>query len=593
MKTPRFLLAASFSLVLASAAFSQEAIKFQIPTDSSGAIVPVVLPPTRPDTVQKLGLASNMPLNLVALSAKDTASFETYSRRISLVQDSISATYRAIDAVKKKTISFMPEFKPRDEYESTADYDSRKAKWDKELYERTERDTKSLTSRIAELERAKKKIEDNQVSLYGTINIISRPEAASIWIGREEIGATPAEYKFLIPGTVKISVRKEGYNSWDTTFQAGPGAKFRFNVILEEKSIFSTEKEIDFAKILSKDTTVDGYKSRIELVEARKAQVGEEIKHILQDFADKYPPLAPQKPNESPEAFKKRHAAWSKEGTRKVAEFQRKHEAYRQKLDRTVAVLNDYIISAQSTVLSDVSFMAQIELGAYDADKEQFELVVQDTENEKSPFYFKGKASIPRDTARVMNRSVAGFTVALQFINFPFKTDSASVNLAMSGLLLSRSGFDFKTKGSFSEIERYKLEEGYGAWKLRADSLLSGKLKSQGLDYAYAMGKAAAKDAVANEEKESGEGLGWRGWTRIIAFSAAVICGGAAVYKHLEAQKEIDNLNNLIRHQVNSQEWINSYYETANLINDAESHRNIFGAAAGVFAFGGAMTFFF
>jgi hypothetical protein len=49
----------------------------------------------------------------------------------------------------------------------------------------------------------------------------------------------------------------------------------------------------------------------------------------------------------------------------------------------------------------------------------------------------------------------------------------------------------------------------------------------------------------------------------------------------------------LIRHQVNSQEWINSYYETANLINDAESNRNIFGAAAGIFAFGGAMTFFF
>ncbi len=140
-------------LLTVSAAFSQEPIRFQIPTDSSGAV----------DTVQKLGVAGNRPLNLAELSAKDTASFETYSRRIALVQDSISAEYKAIEAAKKKTESTMPKQEPKGEFESTVEYEAREAKWRKELAERTERDTKSHTACLAELEKAKKKIEGNQV----------------------------------------------------------------------------------------------------------------------------------------------------------------------------------------------------------------------------------------------------------------------------------------------------------------------------------------------------------------------------------------------------------------------------------------------
>jgi len=597
----------SFAIILAvSAAFSQEAIKFQIPTDASGNIETVVLP-KRPDTVQKLGLASNRPLNLMELSAKDTASFETYSRRIAIVQDSISAEHRAIEAAKKRTESTMPKLEPRGEFEPTAEYEAKRDKWHKELAERTERDSKSHTARLEELEKAKKKIEGNQVSLYSSVNIKSSPEAASIWIGREEIGATPADYGLLIPGNVKITIRKEGYNPWDTTFEAVPGAKFKINVALEEKSIFSTEDEIDFLKILSKDATVEVYNSRIKTIEARKAQVDEEIKKILHDFANSYI-LQPQQPDETLDAFKKRQDSWQREGMRQVAEFQRKHGAYKQKLDRSVAVLNDYIIATQSTIISELSLGAKIELGSYDADRRQFELVAQDSESEKSPFYFKGKVEVPIDTAKTMDRASPGFAANLQYINFPFETEAGSVNLAMSKLSLSRNGFDFKVEGSFGEIERYKSGSDYGTWKVRADSLLSDKLKPQGLDYAYAMGKAAAKDAAKDD---SGDGLGWRGWTRIVTYTLAAGCAGAAVFKHLKAEDYKDKRSDLYNKKIepiipsiidrSANAKDKAEYETLSgkynyyldRLEKNENQRLIYGIGAGVLALGGTVTFFF
>jgi len=566
-------------LILASAAISQE----NIPVD----FAPEANHPSKQATAQKLGVASNRPLNLVELSAKDTASFETYSKRLALVQDSISATYRAIDAVKKNAVSFMPVFEPKNEFEKQFEFDERKAKWDKELYERIDRDTKSLTTRLAELEKAKKKIDENQVSLYGSVSIKSSPEADSVSIGKEEIGRTPAEYNYLIPGTVKISVRKEDYVSWDTTFLVTPGGKFRFNITLEEKSIFSVEDELDFAKILSKDTTVEGYESRIKVVKARNAQVSKEIRAIQEDFANNYM-LEPQKPDETAEDFNKRRESWVQEGIRRIAEFQRKHEVYKQKLDRSVSVLNDYIVSEQSTILNESVVGAKIELGAYDADKEQFELLAQDTASSKSPFYFKGNVGIPRDTARTMDRAAPGFAVNLQFINYSFD----NVNLAMSKLNLSRSGLEFKVDGSFSEIDEYKSRPGYDAWKLRADSLLSGALQPKGLDYAYAMGKAAAKDAVAAKSGEGSGGLGWRGWTRIFAFTAAVACGGVAVYKHLQAQEKLDRIHEIVKLPPNAS-LENEYKAMGDDLTKREQHRSIYGAAAGVFAIGGILTFVF
>jgi len=417
----------------------------------------------------------------------------------------------------------------------------------------------------------------NADSHYVSATIKSIPDAASIWVGKEEIGTTPAEYNFITPGVVKIAVRKEGYIPWDTTFEAAPGFKFNANVFLERRSIYNHENELNFIVILKKDTTVEGYSSRIKTVEARKVHVDEEIKQILEDFANKYPPLEPKKPDESAKAFQKRHELWNREGMRQVADYQKRHEAYKQKLDRCIATLNDYIVSEQSAAASEIVLTAKVELGAYDPDKELFELTAQDTASEKSPFYFKGIIGVPRDTAKSINRADPGFIAILQFINFPFKTESHNVNLAMSKIQLSRNGVGFNIEGSFAEIERYKSKEGYAPWKTRADSLLSGALKPQGFDYAYVSGRPAAKEIAVDAKAESSGGLGWRGWTRIVTYTLAAGCAGATVFKHTKVEK-----------------WRDKDYDDFSGRKKAnKEQRLIYGIGAGGFALAGTLTFLF
>jgi len=80
-----------FVIFALSFAFAQDgAIKFEMP------------PKQEP---QKLGVTANRPLNLAEISAKDTASFDTYSKRRDLVQDSISAMYKEIENSKKITLA--------------------------------------------------------------------------------------------------------------------------------------------------------------------------------------------------------------------------------------------------------------------------------------------------------------------------------------------------------------------------------------------------------------------------------------------------------------------------------------------------------
>jgi len=583
----------SFAL---SFAFAQEgAIKFQIPLDSTG--MPVA-PPPKSDTPQKLGLTANRPLNLLELSAKDTATFETYSRRRALVQDSIVATQKEIENSKKRTISQMPPLEPKGEYEKQSEFEARQAKREKELGERMIRDNKPFTDRIAELERAKKKIDENQAALYCTIDIKTSPAAASIYLNKEEIGASPAEYNLALPGYSVIKIQKENYEPWDTTLTLQPAQKLKLNITLQEKSIFSKEGEIDFPKILARDTTVVGYRERIGRIRARIAQIDSEMVKILSDFSDTYPALEPQKPEENLQEFERRKNSWRDEGIRQVGVLQNKHKAYKSKLERSIETLEDNIITAESLFVTETALNASITLGSYDVEKEVFDIEVQDTANLKSPFHFVGKVEVPRDTAKAMNRSTEGFLVGVSYLNYPFiYKDSASFNLAMKELALSRKTIPLKVDGAFKPLSGFESMEGYGPWRVHADSLLGGALKAQGLDLNYALKGEKPKVASGETSTASGDGLGWRGWTRILTFTAAAVFGTVAFVKHLDAGNNKDKIKKNDKLDPSSQEYDQWYYndreKKVKSLNDNEISRNIFGAGAGIFAVGGIATFFF
>jgi len=547
-KVPIFLV-----LSMLHFAFAQEgAIRIKIPLDSTGMLIASPKSEAQP---QKLGLSSNRSLNLAELSAKDTASFETYSKRLALVQDSISATQKNIENSKKRTASQMPPLEPKDEYEKQFEFDERKAKRERELGERMLRDYKPLADRLSELEKAKKKIEDNRSSLYCTIEIKTNP-AASIYLNNEEIGESPAEYNRVLPGNAAIRVQKENYEPWDTTLTLQPAQKLKLSVTLQEKSIFSKEGEIDFPKTLAKDTTVKGYRERIGRVKARIAQIDTEIVKILENFSNTYPALEPQKPNETAQDFERRKTAWNDEGIRQMGVLRYKHEAYKNKLIRSLNALEDNIIATESQLITEAHSNAHITLGAYDVEREFFEIEVQDTANAKSPFYFAGLVGVPRDTAKAMNRSTDGFLTGVSYLNYPFVSkDSSSFNIAMKELALSRKAIPLKVEGSFKPLGKFELMEGYGSWRAHADSLLRGELKGQGLDLNYVINGENAKVAAGEASSDGGGGLGWRGWTRFLTFTAAIAFGTAAI------------------------------------INDDSTV--IFGAGAGVFATAGILTFVF
>jgi len=546
------------------------------------------------------------PLNLSELSTKDTASFETYTRRIALVQDSIVATKKDLENAKKKTAKDLP-LKPKGEYEKQAEFDARKVKWEKEIDEKTQQNSKPLADRLAELEKAKKQLEENQNSLYCTLEIKTTPEAASIYFNKEEIGASPAEYNLALPGYAVIRIQKENYDPWDTTLTLQPTQKLKLNIALQEKSIFSSEGEINFPKTLAKDTTVWGYYDRIDRVKARIAQIESEIRVIFANFPNTYPALEPIKPEETLQDFERRRNSWQYEGEKQANALKYKYDAYKAKLVRSIETIRDNIITNETFLTTEARPNAKITLGNYDADKEVFEIDVQDTADVKSPFHFVGKVSIPTDTAKVMNRSIEGFLAGVSYLNYPFISGDSSYNLAMKELALSRKAVPLKVAGNFKHIGRFETMEGYNQWSIHKDSLLSGLLKPQGLDLNYALKGEKPKIAVAEatdaaEAKSGGGGLGWRGWTRIITFSAAAGLGTVAVLSHLKADKNKKDFNKMTKDEPETRTDYEKWYNNLDLdklekykkdSEKNEKNRTIFSAGAGGFAFIGLITFIF
>jgi len=442
-------------------------------------------------------------INLVILTAKDTASFETYSNRIALVQDSITAMQAEIENVKQNTAASMP-LAPKGEREKQNNFNVRKAKWEKELNKKVQQNTKAITNRIVELENAKKKIERNRASLYCFVEIKSNPAAASVSINRMEMGATPLKYENFLPGYMAIRVHKEGYQPWDTTITIQAGQKLRLNVALTEGNHFSQKDELDLSQILAKGET-------------------------------------------------------------------------------------------ESQLIIEAPSNAMMALGAYDADREFFEVEVFDTLDTKSPFHFVGKVGIPLDTAKVMKRSLDGFLVSIGYLNYPFVFEDSSFYLAMKELILSRHEVPLKVDGVFKPISRFETKKGYGAWRAHADSILNSMPKPQSFDDDYAFS--------SKEKAASGGGLGWRGWTRILTFAGAATCGTFAVMKHLNVKKHKDRFNDISETQQplwSKDEYINWYIDNwenwwleKNAVRKNQDYRTIFGAATGGLVLVGALTFVF
>jgi len=564
-----------------------EGIKFSLPiTDTTIKAKPdsVHIQPTSSKAVQTsapVAVTQNTPrkLNLDSLTRKDSDSFDVYSDRLTLIGDSTGRLLALTDSVTKATEAGMQKPAPKGEFEKQSDFEKRKMEWNTEKTERINVACKPLNERLAELKKARKKIEEIQVSMLGTVKVVTEPAGAYITLGKEKNGVSPVEAEEIIPGTIPMSIRKEDFNPIDTTIVLKPGAKLSLTFSLTEKSIFSTEDEIDLGKILARDSNrVEIYQKRIKQIGKRQQQVDGEIKIILAKFPDTYPRLAPQKAGESEELFNARKDNWAKEGTRRYNRLKYRHTVYRARLDRAVEVLRDYMIRTELAETLKTIGNAGIALGKYDSEKEKFELTVSDTASRTAPFLFIGSAGIPLATAKKIDHSTEGFMVTVAHLDCPFVTDSGNVNLAMSRLDLSYQSKPVDVSGSFLEIPRYAAMPGYPKWRTHVDSLLRGTLKVRNLDASYAL------DWEPQAQTDGGPLLGWRGWSRVVLFTAAAVFGGVAIYENHEASDKADNAHPTTEAQAKS---------IRNDIQDHDDMRDIMLICTGASAGLGLITFAF
>jgi len=105
---------------------------------------------------------------------------------------------------------------------------------------------------------------------------------------------------------------------------------------------------------------------------------------------------------------------------------------------------------------------------------------------------------------------------------------------------------------------------------------------------------AVAATKPADAPAASGGGLGWRGWTRILTFTAAAACGAVSGLKHKEmkdAETAIADMNKTPQSSYDN--YQKQYDGNKKTYDDKMLQRNIFAGGAGVFLIAGTLTFFF
>lgn len=71
---------------------------------------------------------------------------------------------------------------------------------------------------------------------YASLHIESAPARASVYLDDQFLGKTPLKYSYLIPGTYRLAVRRDGFESFSTTVHAAAGTTVTQQATLSEAS---------------------------------------------------------------------------------------------------------------------------------------------------------------------------------------------------------------------------------------------------------------------------------------------------------------------------------------------------------------------
>jgi len=325
--------------------------------------------------------------------------------------------------------------------------------------------------------------------------------------------------------------------------------------------------------LLEKNSDADGYKSRIDTLSykinemnVKIAQLNREISRLLMKKSD---------------------------STKVAKNLRDKNFGYIARLKNAQVLMQDYILQEYAKVKRTDRRKVDMSLGAYDVDKQEFDLNMKDVLSEQYPFDYTGKIKIPTAQAEIIDRKTDDFTVSIDYINFPFMANGVKVFPGAKKAYVFWKDQEFQNDGVFKNVDGFENVAGYLEWALLADSLISGKLQPQDLTPSFAMKKVNYKEDT---------GPSW--WTipRIVRVAAFTLSAGSLITaivqnvrasdRQSKAKETFENAETFIKYG-DTQNYSAAYdlYEKQKKdARNAENGRNGFYISAGVFAIAGAVS---
>jgi len=335
----------------------------------------------------------------------------------------------------------------------------------------------------------------------------------------------------------------------------------------------------DWGGLLEKNTTIDGYKARIDTIGYKMTEMKVKIAQLNKQLG--------------------RLFLYKSDSIKIAKNVREKNFNYMARLDNAKILMQDYMLQEHAKVMRTDRKKVDMSLGNYDVDKQEFEIKARDIYSEKYPFDYVGRVKIPTQYAELIDRKTDDFTMSIDYINFPFMVNGIKTFPGAKKAYIFWKDQEFQNEGGFRIVPGYEEIPGFEGWALRADSLISGKLAPQGLDASFAKAKVKYREDT---------GPSW--WTaprviRVLAFTASAGCLVAGILQNRNASNKRKEAENSFREAEDMLFDVNNYdaddysakrdeyNKQKNALNNFENKRNLFYISAGTFGVIGAVSFAF
>lgn len=499
---------------------------------------------------------------------------EAQAQKEKAIQDSIAAVEASMTVACASLDAQSTPLAPKGEFETSDAYAKRQSEREKLRAEKCSAAQSPWLTKRKALQASLEQTRKQSLKMQGSLEIESTPKGARVWVNGKDMGKTPLTISNLWKGKPEVSLILDGYRDYVAVPEIHAGKATELEVELQEKSIFSQEKEVDLRTLLKQDTAQTSvYNARKELLAARIAQIDSEVQVLYGEFALKHP-LTAKGEFETQAAYDKRQAQWEKDNQAKNEVIQKKYNAYRTRLKRAIEVLEDYTLALEAAPKTKVLDISGLTLQSYNADAGKYSLVAQSSDASFA-FRYDGFLSMSLEEAKMVNKQTTGMDMALVYYDVPVIFNGTPVYPALNSITISKAGKKLATEGVFVLPQEWQGNVQIMAASKRADSLRKGLLVPRKLDAAYAL------DYQPNSKSSS------RTWM-YVARSVLFVAGAAGLsYGYLQ-QRDADDLADNYD-PINSQDGINKLQD----IRDKEALRNNSYIAGSALMLAGVVTFAF